>query len=140
MSVSDRDLAYLAGLVDGEGCITITLVRKRYHMVQLRIANTDPRMTRWLQSNFGGGVTIENRQNARWKVRYTWCVGARAAEPILRAVLPHLLLKRDQAEIALACRELTYYRGNRRGLSTFPEREALKQRLHVLNRKGPHVA
>ena len=52
------DLAYLAGIVDGEGCITITENMKggrNYYRLVLDITNTSYDLMQWLEDTFISG-------------------------------------------------------------------------------------
>lgn len=70
----------------------------------VRVVNTDKRMLEWIVDTFEvGGVTVNGRNNApRWKYLYKWRAGGRKNLPfILEGVMPYLVIKKDQAELAL---------------------------------------
>lgn len=102
--VTETQKAYLAGLIDGEGCIAI--VRRqpiganiRYtYQLQLTIVSSTVKLLKWVEKHFGGKVDrIDNRHNHIWRWKCTVDEGA----AILRILLPYLVLKRRQAIIAL---------------------------------------
>jgi hypothetical protein len=116
-------MPYLAGIIDGEGCITImSRGQNQKPVVAVIVSNTDPRLMAYLKDNFGGNVRIQAKQVGNRKPCWQWRVLARQAEAVLVGVRPFLLLKADQADIALAYRDLA--------------RPELKGMIRVLNQKG----
>ncbi len=138
-------LAYTAGLFDGEGSVGIREGRKagqvkpRYHSLTVSITSTEPALTSWLQEHFGGTVNPNHRENAarNYKDAWKWQLRARHAGAFLEAILPYLIVKRPQALVGLELRKLA---GQGRATPVTPElwakREALKQEMHRLNRRG----
>jgi len=136
---------YLAGILDGEGHITITrgTIKGRKvdgsdcvnYVCTVGVRNTDKRLMTWLQQRFGGNIypnkPSKNRPN--WKTSFNWQLfGNKNLELLLLAVLPYLQLKKEQANIAL---EFLRLRGER-----FPEkRQELCERIHQLNKRGVTV-
>jgi hypothetical protein len=110
------DWIKLAAFIDGEGTILIKPVYAksgRYTQLCIGISNTDPRLPVWLLETFGGAVYVINwnkRQSAKWRRAYTWKVHSQVAGRILEQCLPHFLLKREQAEVAIAYRKTFRYR------------------------------
>ena len=135
MPLTEVQLAYAAGIFDGEGCIRVNRQGKQ-PVVRIHVTNTDPRLTTTLKEWFGGYVWVESKQYmANAKIRYVWEASATSAARVLRAVLPYLFLKHEQAEIALAI-QATKIRRNFVPVEIVAEREVLADRLRVLNKKG----
>lgn len=102
--VSEMDWARLAAFLDGEGCITIGKTKNsRAQYMKVFIANTDPRLMEWLRDTFGGTVNGKKRENReKHKPCYVWTVCSQMAWIVLLCVMPYLIIKREQAEVALA--------------------------------------
>ena len=99
-----EDLARLAAYIDGEGYIAIERVGiKRSHKMQVTITNTDVRLVVWLKDTFGGEYRAKGKTNSRRRIWY-WYAGSALADELLKACLPYFIMKRDQAEIAIAFR------------------------------------
>jgi hypothetical protein len=141
--------AYLAGIIDGEGSISARFGsnakgRNPTLHLDLMVINTNTRLIAWLLENFGGRAKPRQFHDGR-KVVYEWVLAMRGAANLLPHVLPYMLLKREQAEIALkmASLALPYGAARKRGISPElqAERAALLAELRRLNRKGsPDVA
>src|SRR5882672_3456483 len=85
---SIAELAYLAGLLDGEGCLTMTRPhpgRQAPRMV-LQIGNTKPQMISWLVEHFGGTTWSRHTGRKTDALMYSWRVVGDAAVSIVRAV------------------------------------------------------
>ena len=112
--MTPTDWAYLAGMVDGEGSITI---RRRDHSsrpsdrqrgvsftLRIGIAGA-PDHIRRIQSMVGmGSVYVRRRAqlNKGWKDIAEWSMASREAKQFLLNVEPYLMLKRSQAQVALS--------------------------------------
>jgi hypothetical protein len=143
--ISEINWARLAAYIDGEGCIRIDLQNppkgsgfSARHLLEVRVYNCDPRLLLWCRETFGGGNLKPVRKNPRLghKQELVWYVGADVAERILQGCLPYFILKREQAEIAIAFRRLQGTRGTRTTPELFASREALRVQMSVLNRRG----
>jgi hypothetical protein len=117
MTSKEQKWIQLAAFIDGEGSIYIKPLQTksaRYNQLTIHIANTDPRLPVWCQQNFGGKVyrSDSNRrlQGEKCNIAYSWRIFSKNAENILRGCLPYFILKREQAEIALAYRATFRYR------------------------------
>lgn len=109
--VSQIDWARMAAYVDGEGCITVyashspkynPMARSPKFTISVVVANTDPRMVAWIHERFGGFVHIRKQQKSKWRVCYHWAASAITASLILKGIMPYLVTKKEQADIALA--------------------------------------
>ncbi len=99
---TSADWAKLAAYIDGEGYICLRGGRSHSQRLQLRIGNTDPRLTAWAMERFGGTVRRATPHKSAKRIYWEWRVNGREAASILEKCLPHFVMKRDQAEIAIA--------------------------------------
>jgi len=105
-------LAYLAGIIDGEGCIHIGYYfnksqnRSTYHTL-IQITSTDKPLIEWLSVHFGGKAALYTKaqtpKNSR-QTPYTWKITGDELTHICRLVLPYMISKKDQIEIMLKMR------------------------------------
>lgn len=104
MEKTNINLAYFAGIVDGEGNIRI---RHSYNVrngqkwqVVMGVSNTNKKLIDWIVSNFGGRVYSRTRK-ANWKKSYEWELSCRKASAVLQLIEPYLLLKKEQARLCI---------------------------------------
>jgi hypothetical protein len=114
MPFTNEELAYSAGIIDGEGYIGITKHSERrrkkntfYYTIMVKVGMTDKEAVDFLYKLFGGYLYLEKRKDVKdvwiWSI-----VGIKKVAPILRLLLPYLKVKNTQADILLtycSCRE-----------------------------------
>ena len=103
-TVPTHEVAYTAGFFDGEGCVNIARYLKRgrpYHTLAIIFTNTDFHVLGWLQQRWGGNVSKPTQLNARQRPYGHLRLSAGPARPLLTAMLPYLIVKKSQVEIAL---------------------------------------
>lgn len=141
--ISETELAWLAGFIDGEGYIGIEkrLLRRRAtpeYTIVLQISNTKRGIISFLK-DLSGGSFYTYKPKGKAKLAYKWTIKAKAAESILAQLVPYLRLKREQAELALElARELSWPRGYDQAVPKYEleKRERLYQMIKILNRRG----
>jgi hypothetical protein len=100
---------YLAGLVDGEGCIDVqvTKIGERFYVrPRLRIAMSDSakELLEMCQLNFGGHLCTRelSKTNSNWQDATSWELsGYKQSCSILRNIVNSLILKKEQARFCL---------------------------------------
>jgi len=114
MVLTPREWAYLAGIIDGEGCIHITRFppkpryKTRIYQLGLSVTNTNKPLMDWIENKLGGYRSHHNHrygerrnQNQYWM----WKASTRHAAEILKLVRPYLIGKADQADVGIAFQE-----------------------------------
>jgi hypothetical protein len=114
---TEMDYARLAAYIDGEGCISMSVSRKKEWKhdtisVFLSVHNTDPRLITWCLERWGGRVYKTEQSNKKWSDSYGWRVTCQQARAILESCLPFFILKREQAELAIALQKTCKYWGS----------------------------
>lgn len=148
--MKDTDLAWAAGIIDGEGHIGMTLSkvgvnRRRTPSVQVRISvrMTCERTIRKLYELFGGTFKLSLPKNPeRHKLVYEWFIGDLDTFDVLCDLLPYLVTKQDQAQLVIEYRNECCPSGHR-GRGYLCSVGLVKRRLEFfhtmaeLNRRGP---
>ncbi len=101
------DLAWAAGIIEGEGCIHIMKVNVNKSpsgwCVRVSVVNTLPTLIDNLLHIFNLG-TIHRYDRGSKKAIYRWTVHGDSALTVLQSVLPYIIAKREQAETAIKAR------------------------------------
>jgi hypothetical protein len=143
MTWSETDLAYMAGIIDGEGTISARRRKNqqgaRYVDFMLSVANTDERLIRWIHERFSGSIDFrQQRQSDIHKPLWRWTTSATNGELVIVAVRPYLVIKQAQADLYLELRE-TIGNGYMLTDEIKAKREELVTELHRLNKRGKAV-
>lgn len=145
-------LPYLAGIIDGEGCIGIRRSkpsgsrRTPAYIASLTVGNTSRALIEEIVSAFLIGCVTYRAGTEKREACYVWSVQSLPAATIVRTLRPYLLVKRPQADILLEFMDgFESFRGARPGhkggqlvsMEELSRREALYVRMKALNRNGP---
>lgn len=101
--LTEPERAYLAGIFDGEGTVGYYDFRQR-HESTVMITNADPRLMNWLLEKVGYGNvhTVRKAYQRRKHTVHHWRISNKPrVRDFLEAVVPYLIIKRDQAELML---------------------------------------
>ena len=102
--LSKEDAAYLGGILDGEGTITLTSKHKgENRRLAVTISNTERDLLEWVLKTTGvGGISTKKIYNDKHSAPFTYQVCSKQAYDILIQVVSHLKsYKKFRAEIIL---------------------------------------
>lgn len=142
---SETELAYVAGLLDGEGTIAIAKQKPNSgsksikYILKIHITNTHLGVLLQCQKQFGGYICSKTHYYYRRKACYEWVLLVSKAKEFLKAILPYLVIKKEQAELGLSFLETrTACFDRRRGLSKeeLNLRESYYLRMKQINQRG----
>ena len=146
--VTEIDLAYTAGLIDGEACITLEAPGRaasgqwKAGRAKVEVAMITPDVLRWLHETFGGTFRDRKYRQPGQRPIYGWCVTGKQVGLLLERLLPYFKVKEPQARVAIAFCQAQL--GHTVGQRTTPEYLAvlydLKAQMLELNRRGIEVA
>ena len=143
-AIDNQTLAYVAGLMDGEGSIVIAVSKPSSkngrkipsHFLQVGIINTNREIINWLHDTFGGHISDNSHSTSRHNRRpcWAWRIMCNQAKEFLEKIYPFLKIKKQQAKLAIEFQE------KRRGLTgrksitmeQLKEREWYRQEIRKL--------
>lgn len=132
--------AYAAGVIDCDGSIWICRSsrgrQRATHSVRVNVTNTRPELIDWFSHYLVGSSAGQSyTKNSRAKSVSRWQATSLNAKHVLEQVLPFLVLKREQALVALEfCSTLEV--GGKLPDGLFSLREELYQKMRKLNKRG----
>ena len=132
MNREDIDMAYLAGIMDGDGSFSIIKLKTKanpLHYPFIQFVNRNKNIIDFLVANFGGNVLEAKKhvckdgslgnQCYRWNLRSSCNV-----KPALELLIPFLKIKKDRAEFLLEfIQNFNFVRGKVMPLDKVAERE-----------------
>lgn len=138
--------AYAAGLMDGEGCVTIVEAHGNYSVrVDVGMTEKARDILELMHATNGGSIGMARGATERWDAAWRWTLCGAEASEFLERILPHLILKAEQARLAIRLQsiidEMSAGRKNARWTAEGRARAAsIRLRVMELNRKGPSRA
>lgn len=149
--VTETELAYLAGIIDGEGCISINHAgvwkKTKAFQCKVRVANSNQNLINWVMQILGkldikAHITHSKRceDNPKWKRVYDVAVlNQTKCHTLLKAISPYLIGKKAQASLLLEWIESRWNQKRPEGFRYIPysKRELeIVQQLKNLNQRG----
>ena len=148
------DLAYTAGIIDGEGTIGITEIgtrdgskntrrrRSPQHRIYIAVAMTDAAIPLLLSEMFGGTIHTYEYNPGRHRPQTRWYLTGPRAVLCMEALIPYLRLKKAQAEIAVRFQKqfVTPNRGKKNVVEDqLAARRQVVQEVQALNARAAEV-
>lgn len=137
--LTDKQIGYFAGIVDGEGSIAITRTKDKgatYYAPKMYITNTDLELINKCKEIFKcGTIRLKTKlQNPNHKTCYVYLAGSvKGVKQILTQIVDELTCKKKQAELVL---ELIKVKEEKKGFGLDPREEELFLQVHKLNAHG----
>ena len=147
------DLAYIAGLFDGEGSIGLNKTKNYngtgsvYYRLLVQVCMVEEYIPQWLHLNFGGSLSKRIMVKPRRNITH-WQIANRKAAEFLKVILPYLKIKKPQAEVALEFQSQRRISGGIKGKRGHPFKtegeQAIEEVQFILmknlkNREGTYV-
>lgn len=144
--MKERDLAYLAGIIDSDGCIGmfksragIQRIKNPRYVLTVTVVNTSQELMNWLVEKIGGTYTARKRSKKEHKLTFSWRYDNAKAALLLKDIRPYLIVKRQQADVGIELID-NWKTNHGRGATTSTEeigrRDALWERMKFLNQTG----
>lgn len=97
------EVAYIAGIIDGEGTITLTRNHKDdpYRAPVVSCSSTTREILEFLQKQYGGSIASHKTYQEHHKPSWSWKIQYRAALQLCNDILPFLIepTKRYRAQL-----------------------------------------
>ena len=118
-----EQLAYLAGIIDGEGCFYIGLVKHgkygngyQWHSL-LKVSSCDLILIEWLEQHFGGKTESRHRYTSKKKFErptYGWIIRGEMLDHFLPLLYPYFTIKKKHCEVMMEYRKTSANIGSQR--------------------------
>lgn len=133
------EILYLAAIIDGDGYIGINKSDERRYKIILEVGNTSKLLVYYLHENYGGNVHGPYKSKKNRKDRFLWKCSTKEAIKLIKQIQPHLVIKQQQANLALEAWEDTFkWDYSRRGREipkyAIDKRENYYQKMVFLNK------
>jgi len=130
---NDADIAYAAGLFDGEGSISIVGSVTEAYRLLVRVDMTSIIVINWFYKTFGGSQYIRSRPKGT-RVMFSWQLSGPKAKDFLTLIRSQLKLKNKEADVAIMFQEIKNHNKDRRRPRT-QEEQAVESEIASLLRE-----
>lgn len=130
--MNTTDIAYAAGSIDADGCITIKRTSQRLRnkgdcksvcfSPRITLGQVTPQVPEFLRSSFGGCIYLTKPGTSNSRPMYKWMISDKSAAAAAEIILPFLKIKSRQAECVIRLQSLRNNHIERR-ISTWFVRE-----------------
>jgi hypothetical protein len=132
--MNNSERAYLAGIIDGEGTVTLS----RHHKNEMSsphvsVANNNRKMLEWIRSRVGGVITNKRKNKPHHHASYVWSVCFNRALVVLQEVSEFLIVKKPHAELILKEYKKATHRAGKYSESMLKKKERLVGKIRKLN-------
>lgn len=135
------ELAYMAGIFDGEGCIHI--VKRKpdkknknslspSYSLRLGINISSKVIPYFFLSVCGGGVHKKERREDFYKDTWEWTLCGSPAAELLKNLLPYLKIKRVEAELGIRFQAAHHHGGYGQGIKKPEKISVLEEADYIL--------
>jgi hypothetical protein len=132
------DLAWLAGIIDGEGSIFVMRQPRKdrergiNYILRISVDSTDPFMAPACKT-IAGGCSIQQSSDRRENCsdRLKWQVNGKQAVRVLEAILPYMRVKKEQAALAVDFQTTTKKHWKHMTVEDYTKQERLYHELRA---------
>ena len=130
-----HNIGYLAGLIDGEGCISAYYDKNNASpRIRVSVVNTDKKMIDWIKKYYGGYTHHRRFRQDNWKDCYAWIINpSRKDKSLIESLIPLLITKKRQMKLVLEYIVSLNNHGEKTSKKVKRRRVEIYQRLKVLN-------
>jgi len=142
LNPTTRELCYLAGVLDSDGCISISKMnpgkqrtKNPRYVLTVNVVNTSMDLMHWLVEKFGGRFKPRPIRGINHKIQYDWWFNNGKAAQLLKLVEPYLIVKKEQAHLGINLIYNWVYPKGGRGART-PQNEVKRREKSYLTMKS----
>lgn len=134
--MEEVEKAYVAGIVDGEG--TVTLMKHHRNETptpNVSVANNNLELLKWLKSIYGGTITNKKKRLPHHNDSYAWYVRQDRAIRFLNEIKQYLIIKKQHAELITSTYKLVTHRAGKYTPEMLAKKYALVAKIRKLNQR-----
>jgi len=128
--------AYLAGIIDGEGTVTLMKHHKNETPTPyVSVANNNLELLQWIKSRIGGTICSKKKRLPRHNDSYAWSARQDRAICLLNEIRCFLIIKKPQADLITAQYKSVTHRAGKYTPEMLGEKRKLVAKIRKLNQR-----
>jgi len=134
--LDEVEKAYIAGIVDGEGTVTLMKYHKNKTPAPcVSVANNNLKLLKWLKVKVGGTIVSKKKRLAHHSDSYAWYVRQDRALRFLDEIKYYLIIKKQHAELITKKYKAVTHRAGKYTHEMLAKKNALVAKISKLNRR-----
>ena len=134
--MGEIEKAYLAGIVDGEGTVTLTRRQKNQTPApNVSVSNSSLPMLKWIKKRFGGHISTKKTYKSHHRQTYVWAVSYDNAIRLLGQIEEYLIIKKPQAKLIISKYKKSTIRTGKYTKALLKKKMELVAKIRKLNQR-----
>lgn len=134
--MEEVEKAYIAGIVDGEGTVTLTRhSKKQTPSPRVAVANNNLKLLEWIKSMAGGVIVSKKKRKPHHSDSYAWYAQQDRAIRFLDEIKEYLIIKRSQADLILEKYKTVTHRAGKYTPDMLKRKMRLVAQIRELNQR-----
>lgn len=136
LPLKEIEKAYLAGIIDGEGTVTLTRQRKNQTATpSVSVANNNLKLLKWIKSLLGGTIISKKKRKVDHHDSYAWMIRYDSALRFLKEIRGFLIVKRPHADLILKKYKSVTHRAGKYTPAMYKKKMQLVAEIRKLNQR-----
>jgi hypothetical protein len=136
ISLEETIKAYLAGIVDGEGTVTLTRLHKNETPCPVvSVSNTSLKLLKWIQAKIGGKINSKKTAQVHHAQSYVWSIRQNKAICLLNEIKEYLIIKRRHADLITGEYKRVTHRAGKYTPELLKQKYSLVKKIRALNQR-----
>ncbi|RKY31711.1 MAG: hypothetical protein DRP74_04240 [Candidatus Omnitrophota bacterium] len=134
--MEDVEKTYIAGIVDGEGTVTLMKHYKNETPTpNVTVANNNLKLLLWLKARLGGNIVSKKKYKPHHGDSYVWSIRQDRAIRFLNGIKKFLIIKKPQADLITEKYKSVTHRAGRYTPSLLRKKIQLVAKIRKLNQR-----
>lgn len=134
--MEEAEKAYLAGIVDGEGTVTLMKHHKNETPTpSVSVANCNMKLLKWIKARVGGVIVSKKKYKTYHTDSFAWSVRQDRAIRLLGEIRGYLIVKRPQAQLIVNRYKAVTHRTGRYTPGMLAKKMRLVAQIRALNQR-----
>lgn len=134
--LEETEKAYLAGIVDGEG--TVTLMKHHRNETPtpcVSVANNNLQLLKWIKTKVGGVIVSKKKSKPHHSDSYAWSVRQDRAIRLLGEIKQYLIIKKPHADLIIDKYKSVTHRAGKYTSKMLKQKMRLVAKIRKLNQR-----
>ena len=134
--MKEAEKAYLAGIIDGEGTVTLAKNRKtETPSPSVTVANNNLELLEWIKGLVGGTIISKKKHKAHHSDSYAWAMRSDKAIQLLKDIRQYLIVKKPQADLIINKYKSVTHRAGKYTPEMLEKKMRLVAEIRILNKR-----